>query len=67
MLMSELLATLRSDGAREVLAVIGDSTNFASINLHRKAGFRQVGVMHKVGEKFDRWLDVVIMQRSLVA
>lgn len=66
-LVAELLSMLRNDGAREVLAVIGDSTNYASISLHRKAGFRHVGVMQKVGEKFDRWLDVVIMQRSLVS
>lgn len=64
-LMGELLATLKGDGVREVLAVIGDSANQSSIQLHHKAGFRPVGVMRNVGFKFDRWLDVVIMQRSL--
>lgn len=65
MLLSEVLTTLRSDGVREVLAVIGDSYNAASIGLHGKLGFKHVGTMHNVGEKFGRLLDVVIMQRSL--
>lgn len=64
-LLRELLGTLKGDGVREVLAVIGDSANQASIQLHAKAGFAHVGVMKNVGEKFGRWLDVVIMQGSL--
>lgn len=64
-MLAQLLQTLRDDGVREVLAVIGDSYNAASIALHRKLGFRHVGTMTKVGEKFGRELDVVIMQRSL--
>jgi L-amino acid N-acyltransferase YncA len=67
LLIAELLFTLKQDGVREVLAVIGDSGNAGSIGLHRRAGFRHIGVMTKVGYKFDRWLDVVIMQRSLAA
>ena len=67
MLLTEVLAILKGDGAREVLAVIGDSANAASIALHKKLGFSHVGVMRNVGLKFDRWLDVVIMQRSLSA
>lgn len=67
MLLAEVLAILKGDGAREVLAVIGDSANAASIKLHAKLDFAHVGVMHNVGLKFDRWLDVVIMQRSLSA
>lgn len=66
-LMAELLGTLRADGARDVLAFIGDSANQASINLHLKAGFRHAGTLQKVGHKFDRWLDVVIFQRTLAA
>jgi L-amino acid N-acyltransferase YncA len=64
-LLSELLSILRGDGVREVLAVIGDSANQGSIQLHAKAGFTHVGTMRNVGRKFDRWLDVVLMQRSL--
>lgn len=65
MLMAELLATLKVDGVREVLAFVGDSENAASINLHLKAGFRHVGTLQNAGEKFGRLLHVVIMQRSL--
>jgi len=64
-LLNALLGTLQTDGVREVLAVIGDSQNAASIVLHEKAGFRRVGAFSNVGFKFDRWIDVVLMQRSL--
>jgi L-amino acid N-acyltransferase YncA len=66
-MLAQLLSQLREDGAREVLAVIGDSANAGSIGLHQKLGFRRVGTMTNVGEKFGRLLDVVIMQRSLPA
>jgi L-amino acid N-acyltransferase YncA len=66
-LLAEVLAILKGDGVREVLAVVGDSANAASIKLHAKLGFVDVGVMRNVGLKFDRWLDVVILQRSLGA
>ena len=48
-----------------IIAVIGDSDNMASINLHKKLGFRKVGTMRDVGFKFGRWLDVVLMQKTL--
>jgi phosphinothricin acetyltransferase len=66
-MLAQLLSQLRDDGVREVLAVIGDSHNAGSIGLHQKLGFRRVGTMTNVGEKFGRLLDVVIMQRSLPA
>ncbi len=65
LLLSEVLTALRADGARQALAFIGDSYNAASIGLHRKLGFKHVGTLSNVGEKFGRLLDVVIMQRSL--
>ena len=65
LMLSEVLMTLRADGVREALAFIGDSYNAASIALHRKLGFRHVGTLANVGEKFGRALDVVIMQRTL--
>lgn len=64
-LLAELLNILKADGVREVMAFIGDSANAASIALHRKLGFRHVGTLANVGLKFGRWLDVVIMQRTL--
>jgi L-amino acid N-acyltransferase YncA len=63
--LTEVLMTLRSDGARQALAFIGDSRNAASIGLHQKLGFKQVGTLTNVGEKFGRTLDVVVMQRTL--
>jgi len=53
-------------GWRQMIAVIGDSANTASIRLHESAGFRHVGVLRNVGYKFDRWLDTVLMQLELV-
>jgi L-amino acid N-acyltransferase YncA len=50
---------------REIVAVIGGSDNQASIHLHGSAGFIEIGTLRNVGFKFDRWLDTVLMQRSL--
>jgi phosphinothricin acetyltransferase len=50
-----------------MIAVIGDSANTGSIELHRRAGFRMVGTFDNVGFKFGRWLDSVLMQRPLGA
>ena len=50
---------------RQMVAVIGDSANAASIGLHRKLGFRAVGTLAAVGFKFGRWVDSVLMQRPL--
>jgi phosphinothricin acetyltransferase len=65
LLMSELLKALADDGVRVALALIGDSANAASIELHRKFKFAHVGTLSGVGEKFGRSLDVVVMQRNL--
>ena len=65
LLLAELLARCEAAGARQMLAVIGDSANLGSIGVHRTLGFENVGVMKAAGWKFDRWLDVVIMQKSL--
>jgi L-amino acid N-acyltransferase YncA len=48
-----------------MIAVIGDSGNTASVRLHEAAGFRHTGVFRSVGWKFGRWLDTVLMQRTL--
>ena len=50
---------------REMLAVIGDSANTGSIAVHRTFGFEPVGTIRSAGWKFERWLDVVLMQKSL--
>ncbi len=48
-----------------MVAVIGDSSNAASVRLHERFGFRHVGTLSNVGFKFDRWLDTVLMQRRV--
>jgi phosphinothricin acetyltransferase len=67
LLLAELLARCEARGARQMLAVIGDADNVASVALHRSLGFVPVGSFRDVGRKFDRWLDVVLMQRALGA
>jgi len=64
-LLAELLAHCEAAGARQMLAVIGDSANAPSIGLHRALGFEPAGVLHAAGWKFGRWLDVVLMQKRL--
>ena len=64
-LLTSLIAECDLRGFREMIAVIGDSENTASIKLHEHCGFRHVGVLKNVGYKFDRWLDSVLMQRTL--
>ena len=64
-LLEAVIAAARDAGARQMVAVIGDSANHGSIRLHRACGFAEVGVLRDVGLKFDRWLDTVLMQRGL--
>jgi L-amino acid N-acyltransferase YncA len=64
-LIERLVAEAEAGGFRQMIAVIGDSANTASIELHRRAGFRLVGTFENVGFKFGRWLDSVLMQRPL--
>jgi len=66
-LLAELVARCQAAGARQMLAVIGDSANQGSIGLHRALGFEPCGSLQSVGWKFGRWLDVVLMQRALGA
>lgn len=63
--MNFLLAQSEAGGLRQMVAVIGDSANHGSIGLHRSLGFVMIGTIRSAGYKFDRWVDVVFMQRSL--
>jgi len=56
----------RTAGFRQLIAVIGDSGNNASISLHASCGFERAGLLKQIGEKFGKPLDIVMMQRSLV-
>jgi L-amino acid N-acyltransferase YncA len=64
-LLDRLIAESTEAGARQMLAVIGDSGNAASIAVHARAGFAPVGTFRAVGFKFGRWVDTVLMQRAL--
>ena len=66
-LLTELIHRCRNLGKRQMIAIIGDSRHNASIRLHENAGFQHVGTLKQVGWKLDRWIDSVIMQRSLVS
>ena len=64
-LLSQLIGLCEARGFRQMIAVIGDSANRASIRLHEVLGFSHVGVLRSVGWKHGQWLDTVLMQRSL--
>ena len=65
-LLDELVRLGAEAGVREIIAVISASADAVpSIRLHEKAGFTRVGEMPNVGRKFDEWLGVVMLQKSL--
>ena len=64
-LLSELLRLGKDAGIKEVVAVISDSEADTSIQMHKKFGFKKVGQLPGVGNKFNRWLGVILMQKSL--
>jgi phosphinothricin acetyltransferase len=64
-LLTALIARCEAGEWRRMIAVIGDSANEASIRLHASLGFRMVGTLTRVGFKFGRWVDTVLMQRDL--
>ena len=64
-LLSELAAQAERAGVRKLIAVIGDSANLGSVGVHRSCGFQPAGVLQSCGWKFNRWLDVVLMEKSL--
>jgi L-amino acid N-acyltransferase YncA len=64
-LLREVITRCEALGYRQIIAVIGDSANLASIGVHRAVGFQDAGVYKAVGFKFGRWLDTVLMQKTL--
>jgi L-amino acid N-acyltransferase YncA len=64
-LLTALLAAAETAGVRELVAVVSDADSRASVVLHEKLGFRHVGRLERVGFKQGRWLDTVLLQRSL--
>ena len=65
LLMARLIVEAEARGFRQMVAVIGDSANAASIALHVAVGFRLIGTLQSVGFKHGRWRDTVLMQRPL--
>lgn len=63
-LLDALIARARGQGKHAMVAGI-EAGNAVSIALHRRVGFTEVGRMPEVGRKFDRWLDLVLMQLML--
>jgi len=65
LLLTDLISEAERRGFRQMVAVIGDSAQLPSIALHHSLGFNPVGTFANVGFKHGRWLDSVLMQRSL--
>ena len=67
LLMAALIDACEQAGVRKLIAVIGDSGNHGSVGVHTAAGFVHVGTLQSVGWKFGRWLDIVMMEKTLGA
>jgi phosphinothricin acetyltransferase len=65
LLLPRLVDAATALGARQMIAVIGDSANHGSIRLHARFGFRHAGTLEAIGFKLGRWVDSVLMQRAL--
>lgn len=64
-LLGALIGRCEQGPWRQMIAVIGDTANDASIGLHEAFGFRHAGTLRAVGFKFGRWVDSVLMQRAI--
>lgn len=64
-LLDHALKWAESQGYRQMIAVVGDSANVASVALHIRAGFTEIGTLKDIGFKHGRWLDTVLLQMKL--
>ena len=64
-LLEQVIARCSELGYRQMVAVIGGRETTGSIRLHEALGFTHIGVLPSVGYKFDRWVDIIMMQREL--
>lgn len=64
-LLSALIEICEAGLWRQMIAVLGDRGNTASLRLHERQGFRTIGTVYSVGWKFNRWVDSILMQRAL--
>jgi phosphinothricin acetyltransferase len=65
LLLAELARQAEAAGIRKLIAVIGDSNNAGSVGVHRALGFDVVGTLKSCGWKFGKWLDIVLMEKTL--
>ncbi len=65
LLLARLISEAETLGFRQILGVIGNSANTASVAVHAAMGFRLIGTFQSVGFKHGKWLDTVLMQRPL--
>jgi phosphinothricin acetyltransferase len=65
LLLAALAQEAEAAGIRKLIAVIGDSANQGSVRVHEAIGFTPVGVLKSCGWKFGKWLDVVLMEKTL--
>jgi len=66
-LLTELVKQAEAVGVRKLIAVIGDSANAGSIGVHKAVGFAHAGTIRSCGWKFERWLDIVMMEKAVGA
>lgn len=64
-LLRHVIVWAETHGYRQMIAIIGDSNNQGSLKAHQQVGFTEIGVLKDIGLKHGRWLDTVLMQRSL--
>jgi len=63
-LLSELITQARGLGYKTIVATVA-TDNRSGLQLHEKLGFESVGTIRNAANKFDRWMDITLMQRSL--
>ena len=64
-LLEQVIAQSADQGYRQMVAVIGGRETLGSIRLHERLGFAHIGILPAVGFKFGRWIDIILMQRTL--
>lgn len=64
-LLAQLARQAEATGVRKLIAVIGDSNNVGSVGVHRSLGFTPAGMFKSCGWKFGKWLDIVLMEKTL--
>ena len=64
-MLDALMKACEPTGVRQIIAVISDAIDGASVALHKKAGFELIGTMPATGYKFDKWVNTTIMQRPI--